>query len=151
MWCLGYPEIALRDAHRALKDPREAGHAASLMLALAWAITTHFFCRNYAAASSGVDELVALADEKSAVFWRATGMIERGWLSSLTDQAADAVKMITSGLAAQRSTGSTTFIPGYLSSLAKAYGDLGRFDDAWRSIDEALTAEGRTKERVARS
>ena len=67
-------------------------------------------------------------------------MIHRGWLSSLTGKAADAVEMITSGLTAQRSTGSTTFIPGYLSSLAKAYGDLGRFDDAWRSVDEAMTA-----------
>jgi predicted ATPase len=54
--------------------------------------------------------------------------------------------MITSGLTALRSTGSTTFIPGYLSSLAKAYGDLGRFDDAWRSVDEAMTAVRTTKE-----
>jgi hypothetical protein len=68
------------------------------MLALSWANTTHLFCRNYEAASSGVDELVALADEKGAVLWRATGMIQRGWLSSLTGKAADAVEMITSGL-----------------------------------------------------
>ena len=74
-------------------------------------------------------------------------MILRGWLSSLTGKAADAVEMITSGLTAQRSTETTTFIPGYLSSLAKAYGDLCRFDDAWRSVDEALTAVRTTKER----
>ena len=147
MWCLGYPETALRDAHRALKDAREFGQAATLMLALSWGTTTHLFCRNYEAASSGADELVALADEKGAVWWRATGMIHRGWLSSLTGKAADAVEMITSGLTALRSTDSTTFIPGYLSSLAKAYGDLGRFDDAWRSVDEAMTAVRTTKER----
>jgi predicted ATPase len=31
--------------------------------------------------------------------------------------------------------------------LARAYADLGRFDDAWRSIDEAVTAVETTKER----
>jgi predicted ATPase len=117
------------------------------MLALSWAITIHLFCRNYEAANSEVDELVALADEKGAVWWRATGMILRGWLFSLTGKAADAVEMITSGLTAQRSTETTTFIPGYLSALTKAYGDLGRFDDAWRSVDEAMTAVRTTKER----
>jgi len=30
--------------------------------------------------------------------------------------------------------------------LAKAYAKLGRFDDAWRCIDEAMTAVETTKE-----
>ena len=34
-----------------------------------------------------------------------------------------------------------------LSSLANAYAELGQFDDAWRSIDEALTLIETTKER----
>ena len=32
--------------------------------------------------------------------------------------------------------------------MARAYADLGRFDDAWRSVDEALTAVEITKERM---
>jgi predicted ATPase len=35
----------------------------------------------------------------------------------------------------------------YLSYLTRAYADLGRFDDAWRCIDEAITAVETTKER----
>ena len=35
MWVLGYPEAALADAERALRDAREIGHAATLMYALA--------------------------------------------------------------------------------------------------------------------
>ncbi len=34
----------------------------------------------------------------------------------------------------------------YLSYLAKAYAELGRFDDAWRCISEAMTAVETTKE-----
>jgi predicted ATPase len=47
---------------------------------------------------------------------------------------------------AQRSTGATVLISSYLSLLARAYADLGRFDDAWRYIDEAMTAIETTKE-----
>ena len=37
---------------------------------------THILCGNYAAANAQLDELVALADEKGAVFWKAFGMTE---------------------------------------------------------------------------
>ena len=66
----------------------------------------------------------------------------------LTGNAPVAVKTITSGLTALRSTGTTAYTPWALSSLARAHADLGRFDDAWRSIDEALTAVETTKERI---
>jgi predicted ATPase len=38
------------------------------------------------------------------------------------------------------------FIPGRVSTLARAYVDFGRFNDAWRSIGEAMTAADTTKE-----
>ena len=36
----------------------------------------------------------------------------------------------------------------YLTNLARAHADLGQFDDAWRCIEEALTAVHTTKERM---
>ena len=74
MWCLGYPDAALADADQALKDARELGHAATLMNALAFASFTHILCGNYATATALLDELVALADEKGALNWKAIGM-----------------------------------------------------------------------------
>ena len=41
LWLLGYPEAALADAERAVKDAREIGHAATLMYALSHAQLTH--------------------------------------------------------------------------------------------------------------
>ncbi len=79
-----------------------------------------------------VDELVALADEKGSSFWKAHGMSMQGCLFALTGKASDAVQMITSGIAALRSTGATLLMPLYLSYLARAYAELGQFDDAWR-------------------
>jgi predicted ATPase len=142
-----YPDAALIDAGHALKNAREVGQAATLMMALNGACFTHTLCRNYAEASSLVDKLVALADEKGAAYWSAGGNVRQGDLFALTGKAAVAVQTIITGLAAMRSTGATVFVPTFLSSLARAYADLGRFDDAWRAINEAMTTMETTKER----
>ena len=97
LWLLGYPEAALADADHALKDAREIGQAATLMFALSLTSLAHFFCGNYAAADTQSDELVALADEKGALIWKAYGMMNQGCVLALTGKAADAVQMITSG------------------------------------------------------
>ena len=147
MWCLGYPEAALGDAKQAAGDAREIGHAGALMVALGTGIWPHTFCGNYATASSLVDELVTLADEKSAVLWKVWGLLLRGWLFSLTGKTTDAVETITSALTAQRSTGAVSFIAPRLSDLARAYALLGQFEDAWRCIDDAMVAIETTKDK----
>jgi predicted ATPase len=147
LWLLGYPEAARVDADETLKIAREIGQAATLMYALQATSLTHIQCGNWAEENERVDELVALADEKGALFWKALGMMGQGWLLTLTGKAArDAVHMITSGIAAHRSTGATLYLPLHLSYLARAYAALGQLDDAWRCIGEAMTAVESTKE-----
>ena len=130
LWLLGYPDAALADVDQALKDARDIDQAASLMYALDFASFIRVCSGNYATANVAVDQLVDLADEKGAWFWKALGMLYRGCLSALTGKASEAVQMITSGLTALRSTGALVWVPLYLSYLAKAYAELGQFDDA---------------------
>jgi predicted ATPase len=106
-------------------------------------------CGNYAAARTQADELVALADEKGGSYWKPWGMKLRGCIFAATGEASKAIQMITSGITAYRSTGSTMWEPLYLPYLARAYAELGQFDDAWRCISEAMTAVETTKERWA--
>jgi class 3 adenylate cyclase/predicted ATPase len=146
LWSLGYPETALADTSRALKDAREIGHAATLMYALFHASVTITHCRNYVAANALVDELLALADEKGSLFWKGAGMGQRGLLFAMTGRASDTVQTTTAGITAWRSTGATLFTPSWLSNLARAYSELGQFDDAWRTVGEAMTAVETTKE-----
>jgi predicted ATPase len=146
LWLLGYPEAALADADHALKDAREIGQAATLMLTLVFTAPTLRWCGNYAAATAQADELVALADKKGSLYWKAVGMLSQGCQWALTGKTSDAVQMLTSGLTANRSTGTTLYLPMYLSFLARTYAELGQFDDAWRCIGEAMTAVETTKE-----
>jgi class 3 adenylate cyclase len=107
----------------------------------------YFCCGNYAAASALAGELIALADEKGTVIWKAFGMMNKGCVLALTGKASEAVQMMTPGITTFRSTRSTVYMPWYLSNLTRAHAELGQFDDARRCIDEAMTAVETTKER----
>jgi class 3 adenylate cyclase/predicted ATPase len=144
LWLLGYPEAALADAESALRKAREIGHAATLMYALSHGAFARYQCGNYASANAVLDELAALAEEKGTLFWKAFGIMNQGCVRALTGQPLDAVRMITSGW---QSTGATMWMPFFLSYLARAYAELGKFEDAWCSILEAMATVETSKER----
>ena len=146
-WLLGYPEAGLADTERALTVAREIGHSATLMYVLNFSAWTHIHCGNYAAATALIDEFATLKDQTGSLFWAAWGMMQGGCVLALTDKVSDAVQMITSGVTAMRSTGTTMWMPLWLSYLARAHAKLGQFDDALRCIGEAKTAAETTKER----
>jgi predicted ATPase len=117
------------------------------MFTLNFPILINTYCGNYDAANELLDELVVLAEEKAAPFRKAEGVLRRGYILTLTGQAAKAVEMVTSGIALWRSAGSTIFTPEQEFMLAIAHADSGQFDEAWRCIGKATTAMQATKER----
>ena len=146
-WLLGYPEAALADTEHALMVAREIGHSATLMYVLNFSAWTHIHCGNYATTNPLVDEFGALKDQTGSVFWGAWGMMQRGCLLALTGKASDAVQTITCGVTAMRSTGTTMWMPLWLSYLARANAEIGQPDDARRRIGEAMAAVETAKER----
>ena len=146
LWLLGYPDAALADAKQALQEARDIGQATNLLFALFWTSLTQIFCGNYATATKEHDELIALADEKGSLYWKAYCTSLQGCLFALTGKASDAIQRITSGVAALRSAGTAFWMPLHSSYLAKAYAALSKFDEAWRCIGEAIDAIETTKE-----
>ena len=110
-------------------------------------LLTRIFCGKYATANAEAEKLNALADEKSASYWKACGTLHQGGLRALTGSPADAIHMITSGITAYRSTGSTLWMPLHLSYLARAYAALDRFGEAWDCVREASDTIEKTKEK----
>ena len=117
------------------------------MYALTFAVHNNSFCRNYTTAHAQADELIALADEKGTLYWKALGTAMRGWLFASTGKASDAVRAITSGVTSLRSTGASLYEPWHLWHLAMAYAELGQYDDARRCIDDAIDKVERSKEK----
>ena len=146
LWILGYPDAALADALRAVKEARVSGRAV-LAYALNFTSRVLFYCGNYAAANAQVDEAIAWADEKGSVFWKAILMRTKGSMLALSGRGSDALQVINSASSAYRSTGSTIAEPSLMSHLAMAYADKGHFDEAWRCIGEAMSRMEATRER----
>jgi predicted ATPase len=129
-----------------VKDARELGQAAALMYSLFHTSLTTIFSGRYEAANARLDELAALAEEKNAAFWKAGATTHRGCALAMTGRAADALPLIDTGMTALRATGATMFSPLYLSYLARACLELGKFDEASRWISEATAAMQTSKE-----
>jgi class 3 adenylate cyclase/predicted ATPase len=146
LWMLGYPEGALADADCAVEDAREVGQAASLMAALTLTSLTQIHCGSYAIANAQLDEVITLANDKGAVFWKVGGILVQGCLFATTGKPSDAVRAITSGLSSWHATGTTVWIPTFLSFLARAYAELGQFGNASRCIREAIVTVQTTNE-----
>ena len=142
LWMLGYPEAALADVDQALKDAREIGHAASPTYALAMTSFVHLLLGNFAVVNAQADELVTVAEVKSAPFWKAWGQLFHGHVWALTGRHQTRFTRSPRG-----STGATLGLTAWLVYLVKAHADLRQFDDAWRCIDEAIRMIERTKER----
>ena len=151
LWLLGYPEAALADTKRVVQHARGIGQAASLMFALHHSSLTQIQFGNYTAANADADELAMLAEEKDASLWKASGILWRGCLLTMTGKASDAIPAIITGLAKLQSTGSTMWRPLILTYLARAHAELGQCDDAWRFIREAMTMVKTTRERWCES
>jgi predicted ATPase len=140
VWLLGYPDAALADSDRAIAAAREIGNAGTLLYALAHATRTYLWTGNHDAARPLVAEIVTLAEEKGAAAWRAFGMMQNGLLLALTREGARGAPMLAAGLAAWQRTGSTLWMPCYLSGLALAHAQLTQPDDARTRITEAMAA-----------
>ena len=145
-WVLGYPAAAISDSDQAVSDARDIGQAGSLMYALTFASVTHTFCGNYATATALVNEVTAWADEKGSSFWKAIRTLIQAEIFALNDNAAAALQSYIYGFNALRQTKQTLYLPWYLSWLARTYAKLGKFDDAWRCIREAVAAIETRKE-----
>ena len=140
LWLLGYPEAARKDADDAVRQAREIGQAATSMYALVITPFTYLHSGDYAAANGQLAEAIQLAEQKDALFWKAWALMQRGCVLTLNGEHAAAVETITSGTAAWRSTGSTLYLPLYLTYLARALAMIGQLNDAQRCIGEAMTA-----------
>jgi class 3 adenylate cyclase/predicted ATPase len=146
-WLLGYPDAALADAERALRLAREAEHLATLVYVINFSIWSYIRCGDYTTAATLVDEYVPLQNQLGSSFWDGWGMMQRGCLWTLTGKAPEAVRTIASGVETMRSTGTTMWMPLFLSYLARANAEIGQFDEASTRIGEATTAVETTKER----
>lgn len=140
LWCLGYPDQAIRIATDAVKLASDLAHPYTKCFAyhhLAW---LQIFLRLGKEAQSTAATEISIADEQGFPFWKATGTLGLAGALVLQGKAAAALDEARQGLVWFNATGAHLSLAHYLGYMADAQTHLGRHTDALRSIDDAIVS-----------
>jgi class 3 adenylate cyclase/tetratricopeptide (TPR) repeat protein len=144
--CLGYLDQARTKMEWALTKARQLGHAFTITHALVEICIAEWGLRAPEELLPRADELVSLAAEQFTMF-EPQGMMFRGWCLTALGQE-DGTALVKSSLAAFRATGSSLWVPFFLTLLADTYGKAGRPKEGLACLDEAARLVEVTNERA---
>jgi class 3 adenylate cyclase/tetratricopeptide (TPR) repeat protein len=145
----GRLDEALAVAEEAEQRGREAGHPLTLAYAYAANGLLYHLVGDVDRLERTAARLLAVTSEHGLPMWGAWGRIMRGWALLQRDEAAEGLAEINVGLAEAEAVQFTVMKIHFLGQLAQVFGGLGRSDEAFRMIDEAIAALEATGERVS--
>ncbi|MBI3801073.1 MAG: hypothetical protein HY268_29385, partial [Deltaproteobacteria bacterium] len=147
LWCLGYPDQALKKSQETLALARQLSHPFSLCMAL---INTAMFrksCWNGQAVQEQAEEVIAISTEHGFAEWLTMGDIFRGWALAEQGQVQEGISQLRRGLTAYRGPiGAESVVPWSLSFLAEAYDKGEQVEEGLDALAEALGMMQRTGE-----
>jgi DNA-binding SARP family transcriptional activator/predicted ATPase len=148
LWCLGYPDQALRRSQETLTLARELDHPFSLADVLCYAgCMFNKMRRDARALKDNSEELMRLANEKGLQGWLANGIRHRGEAMAMLGQVQEGMAQMGEGMAAAQSKNIKVSLPGTLSSLAEAQAKVGQADEGLATLAQALALVKETDER----
>jgi len=138
LWGLGYPDLALQHAQRAIALAQTLEQPEPLGLALAVAGSGfHLLRREDALARGRIAELLHLAEERDLAYYWAWGIVHQGWWQVRQGSVEEGIAHIQEGMAAWQAMGMETVRPHHLSVLARAHGRAGRIEEGLQILDQA--------------
>jgi len=147
LWHLGYPDQALQLSRETIALARTLGHPFSLEYVLHHASWLRQHCQLGNEAQGAADEQIEIATEQSFTFWHATGTLYRAGGLLLQGNLGEGLPLLVAGLESYRATGAELALPYYLSLLGDGYTRAGRFEDAHRTLGEALNLTDKHEDR----
>jgi predicted ATPase/DNA-binding winged helix-turn-helix (wHTH) protein len=137
LWLLGRADDALRVAEQAIRDAAEIGQPTTVAISLVWTSSVYVWCGDFERADEVVERLVVHAEKHSLGPYIPLALGLRGELSVKRGNFAgvEVLRKVGETLRAGRhDLLQTVFATAMAEGLARA----GRFDDALRTIDDAL-------------
>jgi predicted ATPase len=145
LWCLGYPDQALRSVQAARRLAADLSNPFDLARALYFGAFTHL-CRREAKLTQELAEaLIGLSSEQSFALLLPGGMILRGWALAEQGETGEGIDQMREGLAGWQATGALSHRPYHLALLAEALAREGQAGEGLTALTEALalaTASG---------
>jgi class 3 adenylate cyclase/predicted ATPase len=147
LFCLGFPDLALVQCGAAIAEARRLAHPPSLAGSLALGARLFSLLGDDAALAKGADELVAVATDQGFPYWRAQGVIYRGWVGVKNGDVTWGMSLLHGATTAYRATGAKWYVPHYIALQAGACEIAEQIEEALDLLDGALNIVERTGER----
>jgi len=146
LWCLGYPDQALRRSEEALTLARELDHPFTLGDVLSYAgCQLHVMRRDAQALKESAEELLQFPNGMDLIWWR-KGTLHRGEAVAMLGQIQEGMAQMREGIAAFHTVGARTLLSGVLGSLAVAQAKAGQPQEGLTTLAEALALVAETEE-----
>jgi predicted ATPase len=140
LWLLGYPDRSIEMSQRALTLASEIGHPFSQARALSWAAMLHQFRREKQAVRQRAQEAFELSNKLGFPMWLAQSSILRGRVAAEMGEEKEGIAQMRQGLSAYTATGATVPCTYCFALMAEPYGNLGKMDEGFSALAEAMTA-----------
>ena len=139
LWCLGYPEQALKRSQEALSLARELDHAFSLADVLTYGGCVFSEMRlDGQALKDNAEELARLSNERGVTGWLAAATCFLGEGLAMLGRVHEGITQMREGMAAEQSQGIRCHSPASHCSLAMAQAKSGHPEEGLRTLAEAL-------------
>jgi tetratricopeptide (TPR) repeat protein len=136
LWHLGCPDQAMKVSREVCELARDLGRPYDLCAALRARDCLCYLCRLRADAQTAGEEMVDVASEQGFALYRAIGILNKAAGMVLQGRPQEAVGLALMSFDALRGTGVRHELTHAHSILGDAYTQVGRFEDARRTLDE---------------
>jgi predicted ATPase len=148
LWCLGYPEQALKQSQEALALARKFNHHFTLADVLCYGgCLFHEMRRDADTLKDNAEELMRLSKIIGFPAWFGSGTYHRGAALAMLGQVQEGIVEMQQGIATRQSRGVRCQLPGTLRSLAEAQAKAGQPEVGLATLEEALALVEETDER----
>jgi tetratricopeptide (TPR) repeat protein len=137
-WALGFPDQALALSDEALEWTRALNEPNSLGYALHWATHLHILRREPLRALALTEQMIRFGEERGSGFWQLGAEWRRGAALIQADRVEEGLGLLTSATRQYLAGGGRQNMPFALCCEAGGYLKLGRFDECFERLDDAL-------------
>jgi predicted ATPase/DNA-binding winged helix-turn-helix (wHTH) protein len=148
LWLQGFAEQATDQARLSLEEAQATNYQLSIGEALRVAVCDiALMTGDLIAAEQSVTMLIDLATSRNAPFWAISGRCLRGKLLVMRGEFELGSALLRAELDLCERTGWPIWYPEFLGALAEGLAGLGRTEEAFVAIDQALASADRGGER----
>lgn len=142
LWCLGYPEQALKRGRDAIKLVETLNQPFNQALVTAYLALLQQLCGDRTVAREHAELAYALGNKYQAPYYRAWSNILMNYALALEQPNEECIARLDRSITEFKAMGARLRLPYFLALLAQVYAEAGRTTEAMASIDEGL-AEAR--------